>query len=46
MKEYYNRIKSNTGSGKKAIVAVARKLINRIHSIVVNNRSYAIGEIG
>jgi len=46
MKEYYNRIKSNTGSGKKAIVAVAGKLINRIHSIVVNNRSYAIGEIG
>ncbi len=45
MKEYYNRIKSNSGSGKKAIVAVARKLINRIHSIVINNRCYAIGEI-
>ena len=46
MKEYYNRIKSNSGSGKKAIVAVGRKLINRIHSIVSNNKSYAIGEIG
>jgi transposase len=45
MKEFYNRIKSNTGSGKKAIIAVARKLINRIHSIVVNNQCYAIGEI-
>ena len=45
MKDFYNRIKSNTGSGKKAIIAVARKLINRIHSIVVNNQCYAIGEI-
>ena len=38
MKEFYNRIKTNTGSAKKAIIAVARKLINRIHSIVVNNQ--------
>jgi transposase len=45
MKEFYNRIKVSTGSGKKAIVAVARKLINRIHSIVINNQCYAIGEI-
>jgi len=46
MKSFYNKIKSNSGSGKKAIVAVARKLINRIHSIVINNQCYTIGEIG
>jgi len=46
MKNYYNRIKQNSGSGKKAIVAVGRKLVNRIHSIVVNNQCYTIGEVG
>lgn len=45
MKEYYERIKRSSGSCKKAIVAVGRKLINRIHSIVVNNQCYTIGEI-
>ncbi len=44
-KEYYNRIKINSGSAKKAIVAFARKLINRIHSIVINNQCYTIGLI-
>jgi hypothetical protein len=38
------RIKRNSGSGKKAIVAVGRKLINRIHSLVINNQCYNIGE--
>jgi transposase len=46
LKSFYNRVKNNSGSGKKAIVAVARKLLHRMHSIVINNQSYAIGEIG
>ena len=27
---------TDTGSGKKAIVAVARKLVTRIHSLIIN----------
>lgn len=43
MKNYYYKVKASTGSGKKAVVAVARKLIHIIHSIVRNNQCYAIG---
>lgn len=44
LKKFYHRIRSNTGSGKKAIVAVARKLVCRIFSMVKNNKAYAIQE--
>jgi len=42
LRKFYNRIKGNTGSGKKAIVAVARKLVCRIFSMVKHNQAYAI----
>lgn len=44
MKKFYNKIKLNSGSGKKAIVAVGIKLTHIIHSIVLNNQCYSIGE--
>lgn len=43
MKDYYNRIKANSGSGKKAIVAVARKMLHRLFSMVKNNQGYQLG---
>lgn len=43
MKEFFDRITIQTGSKKKAIVAVARKLMCRIYSMVKNEREYALG---
>lgn len=43
MGEFYERITTQTGSKKKAIVAVARKLMCRIYSMVKNKREYALG---
>lgn len=43
MREYYDRIKINSGSGKKAIVAVARKLLHRLFSMIKNNQCYQKG---
>jgi transposase len=43
MGEAFNRIASQTGSKKKAIVAIARKLICRIYSMMKNNQEYVIG---
>lgn len=34
IKEFYNRVKANSGSGKKAIVAVARKMVHRMYSMI------------
>jgi transposase len=39
----YNAVAHNTGSGKKAIVAVARKLALRIRSLLIMNKPYLIG---
>lgn len=46
MREYYNRIKANSGSGKKAIVAVSRKLLHRLFSMIKNNQCYEYGLVG
>jgi len=43
MKEFFERIAKQTGSKKKAIVAVARKLICRILSMMKNDRKYELG---
>lgn len=43
--QFYLRIKQNTGSHKKAIVAVARKMITRFRSCMVSNTEYVIGVI-
>jgi transposase len=45
MREFYARIRSNTGNRKKAIVAVARKLVTRLRSCIVNNVEYKFGVI-
>ena len=44
MKRFYNKVKLSSGSGKKAIVAVGRKLTHIIHSIVLRNQCYTISE--
>lgn len=41
----YMRIKHNTGSKKKAIVAVARKLAVRVRAVELAEQNYAIGVI-
>jgi transposase len=41
----YNAVAQNTGSGKKAIVAVARKLALRIRSLLIMNQPYLIGVV-
>jgi transposase len=40
MKLFFDRIARQSGSKKKAIVAVARKLICRIYSMIKNQREY------
>jgi transposase len=45
LREFYSRIKSNTGKGNKAIVAVARKLITRLRSCIVSNTEYVLGVV-
>lgn len=42
MKLFFERITKQTGSKKKAIVAVARKLICRIFSMIKNNKEYEV----
>lgn len=39
----FERVKTNSGSKKKAIVAVARKLAVRLHSLETNQQMYEIG---
>lgn len=41
----YNAVAHNTGSGKKAIVAVARKLALRIRSLLIMKQPYLVGVI-
>jgi transposase len=41
----YNSVVHNTGSGKKAIVAVARKLALRIRSLLIMNQPYLVGVV-
>jgi transposase len=41
----YNAVAHSTGSGKKAIVAVARKLALRIRSLLIMNKPYILGVI-
>lgn len=41
--EKFQRVFKNTGSKKKAIVAVARKLIGRILRCIINEEPYTIG---
>lgn len=43
--QFYSRIRHNTGSSKKAIVAVARKLIVRYRSCMISNNEYVVGVI-
>lgn len=43
--QFYLRIKQNTGNHKKAIVAVARKLIIRLRSCMIRNIEYEFGVI-
>ena len=43
MGEFYTRVAGQTGSRKKAIVAVARKLVCRLHSMLKNNTEYELG---
>jgi transposase len=45
MREFYTRIRYNTGCRKKAVVAVARKLVTRLRSCIVNNVEYTFGVI-
>lgn len=41
----YKAVAHNTGSGKKAIVAVARKLALRIRSLLIMNQPYLVGVV-
>jgi len=45
MKEFFERITKQTGSKKKAIIAVARKLICRIFSMMKNDMKYELGMV-
>jgi transposase len=45
MQEFYSRIRRNSAVAQKAITAVARKLIVRMRSCIVNNVEYAYGVI-
>lgn len=39
-RDYYNRIRNNTGVSQKAIVAVARKLLILVWRVAIENRPY------
>lgn len=43
--EKYQRVLTNTGSGKKAIVAVVRKLVGRLWTCATNDIEYCIGVV-
>jgi transposase len=45
MLDFYSRIKRNSAVAQKAITAVARKLIVRMRSCIVNNVEYTFGVI-
>ena len=43
LKDKYVRVRNNTGSMKKAIVAVARKMVVRMRAILLSGQMYEIG---
>jgi transposase len=43
--EFYRRVVSHCGSGKKAIVAVARKLAVRVRAMLLSGETYQVGLI-
>ena len=45
LQEFFQHIAKNTGSKKKAIIAVARKLVVRLRSCVIQDVPYQIGVI-
>jgi transposase len=45
MLEAYQRIGGNTGSKKKAIVAIARKIVVRIWTCLHTNQEYCVGVV-
>jgi transposase len=45
LRESYERIRRNTTSAKKAIVAIARKICLRLHSLMIRKECYAIGVV-
>lgn len=45
LREKFERVWKNSGSKKKAIVAVARKLVCRLWSCVIHKQEYAVGVI-
>jgi transposase len=45
MLQTFNRIVSNTGSKKKAIVAVSRKIALRMRSLLLRNEEYVLGVV-
>lgn len=46
MNEAFNRIATQAKGRKKAIVAIARKLICRMHSMIINQQQYQFGLLG
>ena len=46
MKEAYERIATQAKGKKKAIVAIARKLICRMHSMILNQQPYQLSLLG
>jgi transposase len=46
MMRKYHRLRNQTGSGKKAIVAIARTLAIRIRRLLLDRNEYVLGVIG
>lgn len=44
VREVYDRIKHQTGSGKKAIVAIARRLALRVRRVLLDHQPYHYGD--
>jgi transposase len=44
VRKTYERIKHQTGSGKKAIVAIARRLALRVRRVLLDQQSYHYGD--
>ena len=45
MEIVFKRLVANTGSKKKAIVGIARRLIQRLHAMIIKNEPYQLGLI-
>ncbi len=45
MRQKYDRVKKNSGNSKKAIVAVARKMVIRMRALLINDMTYELGTI-